>query len=73
MVSDSALAVTLAGILVGGTLFGGIVGAGIDFVTGNQGWWGVCALAGLMIGATVTAVLVEGRGRRNPARTSRER
>lgn len=73
MVSDSALAVTLAGILVGSALFGGIVGAGIDFVTGNQGWWGVCALAGLMIGAIVTAVLLEGRGHRHAVRDGRAR
>jgi hypothetical protein len=61
MVSGGAGTVLLVGVVAGATLAGGIIGAGIDFVTGNQGWWGVCALSGLMIGGIACARIAEGR------------
>ena len=61
MVSGGSGAILLAGIVAGAALVGGIAGAGIDFVTGNQGWWGVCALSGLMIGVIVCTRLAEGQ------------
>ena len=66
MVSGSSKAVLIAGIVIGGILLGGLIGAGIDFVSGNQGWWGVGALIGLMSAGIVDAALVA-RGR-HPAR-----
>ena len=61
MVSGAARTVLLAGVVLGATIAGAIIGAGIDFVTGNQGWWGVGGLGGLMIGGMVGARIVEGR------------
>jgi hypothetical protein len=58
MVSGGSRAVLIAGIVVGAALLGGLVGAGIDFVSGNQGWWGVGALIGLMSGGVVDAALL---------------
>jgi len=53
--------VFLAGVVLGAMIAGGILGAGIDFVLGNQGWWGVGGLGGLMIGGVLSARIVEGR------------
>ncbi len=63
MLTGSAQAVTLAGVVIVLALLGGIIGAGLDFVIGNQGWGGVGVLIGLMAGATADSILVEGRGR----------
>jgi hypothetical protein len=60
MVSGSARAVLLIGIVVGAAIIGGIIGAGVDFITGAQGWWGVGGLGGLMISGIVAARVVEG-------------
>lgn len=59
MVTGGAKVVLIIGILIGATLFGGLVGAGIDFVTGNQGWWGVVGFIGLMSAAMIDATLIE--------------
>ena len=61
MVSGGARMVFLAGVVLGAMIAGGILGAGIDFVLGNQGWWGVGGLGGLMIGGVLSARIVEGR------------
>jgi hypothetical protein len=63
MVSGSAQAVLLVGVVLGATILGGIVGAGADFVLGTQGWWGVGALGGLMLGSIVDTRLVEGNAK----------
>ena len=63
MVSGSSKAVLIVGILVGALLLGGLVGAGLDFVSGNQGWWGVGALIGLMSAAMADTVLLARDGR----------
>ncbi|HTE85390.1 MAG TPA: hypothetical protein VK821_11710 [Dehalococcoidia bacterium] len=63
MVSAGARAVLLAGVVAGATILGGITGAGIDFVLGTQGWWGVGVLGGLMIAGVIDARIVEGRAR----------
>ncbi|MGI8970548.1 MAG: hypothetical protein ACR2HB_07565 [Dehalococcoidia bacterium] len=52
----------IAGITIGAALIGGIIGAGIDFATGNAGWWGAGVLAGLMGAALAVSRLVEGAG-----------
>lgn len=51
----------IVGILIGTTLLGGLIGAGIDFASGNQGWWGVGALIGLVAAIIIDSTLVEGR------------
>jgi uncharacterized protein YcfJ len=63
MVSGGTRGVLLAGVIIGTVIVGWIAGAAIDFVTGNQGWWGVGALAGLMVGTLVDTRLVEDRSR----------
>lgn len=59
MVSGGVRMVIIVGVLVGAALLGGIIGAGIDFLSGNAGWWGVCGLAGLIAGSIVVAVMIE--------------
>jgi hypothetical protein len=66
MVSGGTRAVLLIGVALGLTIAGGLVGAAIDFVSGNQGWWGVCALAGLMAAGVADATIAERNSR--PAR-----
>ncbi len=63
MLTGNARAAVLAGLLVGLTVLGGLIGAGVDLAAGNQGWWAVLGLVGLMAGASIDAVLVEGRRR----------
>jgi hypothetical protein len=62
MIPGQVKAVIILGVLVGATLLGGIIGAGVDYVTGNAGWWGVIGLIGLISGVIATAVIVEGTG-----------
>jgi hypothetical protein len=64
MVTGSVRIVVIVGVLIGAAILGGIIGAGIDFITGDTGWWGVCGLAGLMAGEIAVAVMVEGKGSR---------
>jgi hypothetical protein len=73
MLTGSTRAVTLAGVPIGLALLGGMIGAGLDFVIGTQGWWGVGVLIGLMAGATVDGILVEGRGRERVRRPTSPR
>jgi ABC-type multidrug transport system permease subunit len=67
MISGSARSAVLAGLLIGLTVLAGAIGAGVDFVAGNQGWWMVLGLVGLMAGASIDAVLIEQRRRPRPA------
>ncbi len=69
MISGSARAVLMAGVLIGLTVLGGIIGAGLDFVAGSQGWWMALGLIGLIAGASIDAVLIEGRRHPPAART----
>lgn len=62
MVTGPAKLVVLAGILIGLAVLGAIIGAGIDYATGNAGWWGAIGLAGLMAGMIAVSVVVEGTG-----------
>jgi hypothetical protein len=62
MVSGGARGVLMAGVVLGAAIVGAIIGAGIDFFSGNQGWWGVGLLGGLMIGGITDARLLEGAG-----------
>ena len=59
MVSGGTRAVLIVGVVLGLTIAGGLVGATIDFLSGNQGWWGVCALAGLMTAGVVDVTIIE--------------
>jgi hypothetical protein len=68
MVTGSARAVMLIGLLLGLTLLGGVIGAGVDYAAGNQGWWAVLGLVGLVAGASIDAIAVDGRRRVRPAR-----
>jgi hypothetical protein len=61
MITGGARAVLLAGVTVGAAILGGIIGVGIDFVMGTQGWWGVGALGGLMVAGVIDTRIVEGR------------
>lgn len=70
-ITGAARGVLLLGVLVGLALLGGIMGAGIDYAAGDAGWWGLGALAGLMAGAIIAAVLVEDSGGGSARRTSR--
>lgn len=59
MVAGSGRPLVLAGLVVGLMVLGGLIGAGIDFAGGSQGWWGVLGLFGLMTGASLAAALIE--------------
>ena len=61
MVSGGARGILLAGVVIGFAIIGAMLGAGIDFFTGNQGWWGLGLLAGLMVGGILNARILEGR------------
>ena len=67
MISGGTKAVLIAGILIGAVLLGGIIGAAIDYVVSNSGWWGVGALGGLFAGMIAVSVVIEGRGPRRRA------
>ena len=62
MLSGQVKAVVILGVLIGATLLGGIIGAGIDYASGNAGWWGVVGLIGLISGVIASSVIVEGTG-----------
>lgn len=64
MVSGQVKAVIIVGVLIGATLLGAIIGAGIDYASGDAGWWGVVGLIGLISGVIATSVIVEGTGAR---------
>jgi len=64
MVSGGSKTVLLTGIVIGAVLLGGLVGAGIDFASGNQGWWGVGAMIGLMSAGVADAALLAKSGGR---------
>jgi hypothetical protein len=66
MVSGGARGLMIAAVVIGAAIVGAMLGAGIDFFTGNQGWWGVGLLGGLMTGVVVDARILEGVG---PPRT----
>ena len=51
--------VLLVGIVLGSMLVGAIAGVGIDYVAGNQGWWGGGLLVGLMTAGVIDATVVE--------------
>ena len=59
MVSGGARGILLAGVIIGCAIVGAMLGAGLDFFTGNQGWWGVGLLAGLMVGGILDARILE--------------
>jgi hypothetical protein len=59
MVSGGSKAVLMTGIVIGAVVLGGVIGAGIDFASGNQGWWGVGALLGLMSAGILDAIILE--------------
>ena len=61
MVSGGSRMILIASVLVGTALLGGIVGAGIDYASGNSGWWGAGALAGIIVAALAASAIVEGR------------
>lgn len=62
MLSTNTRAVLIAGIVIGAALVGGILGSGVDYLSGNAGWWGVGVLAGLLAAAVAVSALVEGTG-----------
>jgi len=62
MISGGSKTVLLTGIIIGAVLLGGLVGAGIDFASGNQGWWGIGALIGLMSAGITDATLLAREG-----------
>jgi len=62
MLSRQVKAVVIVGVLIGATLLGGIIGAGIDYASGDAGWWGVVGLIGLISGVIAAGVIVEGTG-----------
>jgi len=50
------------GWLYAATGVGGIIGAGIDYASGNAGWWGVAGLIGLISAVIASSAIVEGTG-----------
>jgi hypothetical protein len=58
MVAGGSKAVLVVGILIGAAVLGGLIGAGVDFAAGNQGWWGVGGLIGLMAAAIIDSRIV---------------
>lgn len=63
MVSGGARAVLLIGVVLGAAILGAIIGLGVDFAFGTQGWWGVGGLGGLMVAGIIDSRIVEGRSR----------